>query len=183
MQALRRGLDPRTRAEASARIADRVVALPRAAAWHDWFIYVSIGSEVDTHGLIHRLLGEGRRVAVPCITGEGHMAAVTITSLDDLRTGPMGVPSPRFDRGRITRPQVCIVPGLAFTPDGKRLGGGGGYYDRWLASHRPPCIVALAFDVQVVEQIPVEPHDVRMKLLVTESRVIKPGDPPRVPGL
>lgn len=65
---------------------------------------------------------------------------------------------------------VVVVPGLAFTADGRRLGQGGGWYDRFLARTRSDCSsVGVAFDVQIVDDLPTEPHDVPVDLVVTES--------------
>lgn len=172
MRAVRRGMPEAELAGASQRIADRVLGLAQAAHSEAWFVYVSVGHEVRTRELIQRLWAGQRRVAAPCVTGPGQMAAVEIACLAELTVGPLGVPAPRYDPARVLSPQVCLVPGLAFTPQGDRLGGGAGYYDRWLARHRPACVIGLAFDAQVVPTLPVEPHDQRMDLLVTESRVI-----------
>jgi 5-formyltetrahydrofolate cyclo-ligase len=65
---------------------------------------------------------------------------------------------------------VVIVPGTAFTLDGHRLGQGGGWYDRFLAQLTPACLkVGVCFGPQLVPELPVEPHDVRLDLVVTEA--------------
>jgi 5-formyltetrahydrofolate cyclo-ligase len=65
---------------------------------------------------------------------------------------------------------VVIVPGTAFTPSGDRLGQGGGWYDRFLETVRPDCVtIGVAFAAQIVSELPVEPHDVRVDHVVTES--------------
>lgn len=67
-------------------------------------------------------------------------------------------------------PDVIVVPGLAFTTDGRRLGQGGGWYDRFLAGRRHDCItVGVCFDVQVVEHLPTEDHDVVLDMIVTDE--------------
>jgi 5-formyltetrahydrofolate cyclo-ligase len=73
---------------------------------------------------------------------------------------------------------VVIVPGVAFTPDGARLGQGGGWYDRFLAGVRPDCTsIGVGFDAQVVDMLPTEPHDVALDGVVTESGVLVPRRP------
>lgn len=68
---------------------------------------------------------------------------------------------------------VVVVPGLAFTPTGSRLGQGGGWYDAFLADTRPACrTIGVCFEVQVVGDLPVEPHDVRLDQVVTDQRII-----------
>jgi 5-formyltetrahydrofolate cyclo-ligase len=71
-----------------------------------------------------------------------------------------------------SRIDVVIVPGTAFTPDGHRLGQGGGWYDRFLPQLRCECLkVGVCFEVQLVAELPIEPHDVRLDLVVTEAGV------------
>ncbi len=89
-------------------------------------------------------------------------------------------PSPDPDAGDPIDPEavdVVVVPGLAFTPDGRRLGQGGGWYDRFLARTRPDCLgIGVAFDVQIVDDVPTEQHDVLLELVITESgRVERAG--------
>jgi 5-formyltetrahydrofolate cyclo-ligase len=74
-----------------------------------------------------------------------------------------------------TVPDAGIVPGLAFTPDGHRLGQGGGWYDRFLAGVRDDCLtIGVAFAAQLVESLPVEPHDVTLDVIVTEAGIVVP---------
>ncbi len=101
-----------------------------------------------------------------------------IQSLDDLQRGPMNVwePKPRCPRLDIAALDIILVPGLAFTRDGARLGRGGGYYDRLLAN--PACRaqrIAIAFDLQIIDHIPVEAHDQRVHQIITESGLITPS--------
>ena len=80
----------------------------------------------------------------------------------DLRVQPGDVDPASLD--------VVVVPGLAFTADGRRLGQGGGHYDRFLPRLRPECrTVGAAFAEQVVDDLPTEPHDVRLDLVVTDA--------------
>lgn len=66
-------------------------------------------------------------------------------------------------------PDLILVPGLAFTPDGRRLGRGGGYYDRWLATQRGIPTLGICFSCQLVDTLPVESHDVRVDAILTEA--------------
>jgi 5-formyltetrahydrofolate cyclo-ligase len=119
--------------------------------------------------LIRALLARGTRVYVPKIERRV-MGWVPIASLEELRTGHFGVPEPEASpEGDPPSAAPVVVPGLAFTPAGYRLGYGGGYFDRFLAVHRGPS-VGVAFECQVTAQLPVEPHDVPVKYLVTEER-------------
>lgn len=91
---------------------------------------------------------------------------------DDLVDGPFGL-QPNEDAADIV-PQVLIVPLLAFTPDGRRLGQGGGHYDRWLAAHPGTVTIGLAWDIQEVADLPHEPHDVALSAVVTPTRILGP---------
>jgi 5-formyltetrahydrofolate cyclo-ligase len=71
-------------------------------------------------------------------------------------------------------PDAVLVPGLGFDVNGGRLGRGGGFYDRLLAAGTA-CRVGVAFECQVVEALPLEPHDRRMEFIITEQRVLAPG--------
>lgn len=92
----------------------------------------------------------------------------------DLESGPFG-PQPLAENGRIT-PQALFVPLVAFTERGERMGQGGGYYDRWLAAHPGTLAIGLAWDIQKVDELPVEPHDAPLSAIVTPTRLYGPFD-------
>lgn len=72
-----------------------------------------------------------------------------------------------------TWPDVVVVPGLAFTVDGDRLGQGGGWYDRFLSNTMPGCTtIGVGFDMQLVDSVPTEPHDVALDYVVTDLRLV-----------
>ena len=91
----------------------------------------------------------------------------------DLETGPFGLLQPRSE-APTTDPQVLIVPLLGFTADGLRLGQGGGHYDRWLAAHPDATAIGLAWDAQLVDDLPHEPHDRPLAAVVTPTRLYGP---------
>lgn len=96
--------------------------------------------------------------------------------MDDLQRGQMNVwePKPQCALITIAALDLILVPGLAFTRDGARLGRGGGYYDRLLA--HPTCRakrIAVAYDLQLVDHIPLELHDQRVHQIITESGLIQ----------
>ena len=140
MREMRRSLADR--AERSARLWTHVTALEVVERARVVMLYQSLPGEPDTTSLIGWCRERGKLTVVP---------------EDD------PPPDPRLV-------DVVIVPGLAFTKDGDRLGQGGGWYDRFLAGVRPDCItIGVAFGPQVVAALPVEPHDVRMDLVVTDD--------------
>lgn len=142
-------------------------------------VYVGHRSEVQTDWLISQLLAAGSTVFVPwCADHE--LQLFRLQSLDELQPGAFGIPEPssesKADSDRIGQADeldVVLVPGIAFDRAGYRLGQGKGYYDRLLSQISEACLlVGLAFDMQLVERVPVESHDVALDLIVTESQVI-----------
>ena len=87
----------------------------------------------------------------------------------DLERGPFGVAQP-VSRAEEVYPDVAMLPLLAFTPDGDRLGQGGGHYDQWLAAHPDTVPVGLGWDCQCLDSLPVEPHDRQLRAVITPTR-------------
>jgi 5-formyltetrahydrofolate cyclo-ligase len=91
----------------------------------------------------------------------------------DLEVGPFGMlqPSPAAE---LAIPDVLFVPLIGFTPNGDRLGQGGGHYDRWLAEHPGRITIGLAWDVQLCDALPSEPHDIGLDAVITPTRIYGP---------
>lgn len=143
----------------------------------EWLMaFVSFGTEIHTHELLRSLLAEGRRVCVPSFdsVGQRYICSELKHFDEDLREGVLGVLEPRHD---VIRPvhadklDAWLVPGLAFDEQGNRLGRGMGYFDRLLYGARG-VKVGLAYDFQLVNRVPTEPHDVRLDFIVTETKVV-----------
>ncbi len=127
--------------------------------------YAGTDSEVNTEGMIKRALSAGKTIVLPVAKEEDKkLIASQIIDFDkELKLGPYGILEPEeeyvreIDKEKI---ELVIVPGLAFDRTGRRLGRGKGYYDRFLSSlpSKTPKI-GLAFNFQIVERIPCEPHD------------------------
>jgi 5-formyltetrahydrofolate cyclo-ligase len=88
----------------------------------------------------------------------------------DLEVGPFGLLQPTAEAEPLV-PDVLFVPLLGFTASGARLGQGGGHYDRWLAEHPPALAIGLAWDAQLCDALPVEPHDMPLDAVVTPTRI------------
>ena len=152
------------------------VQMHRVAQEHPWLqeadlvlIYCSQRDEPDTRGIIGWLLYTGRRVALPVCEKDGIMEFYAIRSMEELRPGAYGILEPGIRRKiKITQKTLCIVPGLAFTRDGKRLGKGGGYYDRYLAAHPGLRTMGLTYRCLLQERIPCEAHDRPVDVVITE---------------
>ena len=91
-------------------------------------------------------------------------------SESDLAPGPFGMLQPDAGAERLA-PDVLFVPLVGFTASGERLGQGGGHYDRWLAEHPGRLAIGLAWDVQLCDALPAEPHDVLLDAVVTPTRI------------
>ncbi len=175
MRARRRQLAPAWKASASQAIISRLEALPTFQQAQVIHTYVAWRNEVGTHDLIRRLLQEGRRVAVPKVEpATGQLQHYFITAFSELQKGAFGILEPPLDPNGLAAPSqfdLVLVPGLAFDRAGNRLGMGKGHYDRFLAEVHAPKI-ALAYDFQLVEKLPVEAHDQRVNIIITEKNVI-----------
>jgi 5-formyltetrahydrofolate cyclo-ligase len=180
MRAARQALLPADRAARSARIAERLLSLPEMQGAERVLFYASLAEEVDTWPLLRAWLKRGRLPLLPGVERRGGplRAAPVRDLVADLKPGAFGILQPDPSRTGAVEwrtIQVAVLPGLAFDLRGCRLGRGAGYYDRSL-----PALIAaarrigLAFECQVVERLPAEPHDVPVDRVVTEDRIITP---------
>ncbi|GMN01647.1 5-formyltetrahydrofolate cyclo-ligase [Erythrobacter sp. MTPC3] len=116
----------------------------------------------------------GHRIALPYFADRG--SAMEFRAHDDpfgesnLAAGPYNIAQPPADAEALL-PDVLFVPLVGFTASGDRLGQGGGHYDRWLAEHPGRMTIGLAWDVQLCEELPVQPHDAAMDAVVTPTRI------------
>ena len=136
------------------------------------FCYVSAGDEVNTHPVIDRLRQLDKTVLIPRIVNREKMIAVRFTGWDRLRVGQLGILTPDTDEEWPGVADLCITPGLGFTPDGRRIGYGRGYYDKWFATHPRSARVALCYECQIVDDMPVTATDMRVEKIITEERII-----------
>ena len=137
---------------------------------HKILAYVAAGSEAPTQQVIESQWHAGRSVILPLVNGEG-LTWHQVTSANDLTEGFRGIQEPKSSFPAIIpqehQPWLCLVPGVAFTAAGKRLGQGGGFYDRALLKLRANgsqegYVVGVAFACQMLGQLPTEAHDQHM---------------------
>ncbi|WP_053367142.1 5-formyltetrahydrofolate cyclo-ligase [Bacillus sp. FJAT-27245] len=135
-------------------------------------ITISRPPEVDTYGIIEKAWREGKRIAVPkCLPATREMQFRYLTDFSQLEKVYYGLLEPiveQTEHADLNDISLLVVPGLAFTRDGYRLGFGGGYYDRFLARYKGET-ASLAFNCQIVEQLPIEEHDRPVGLILTEE--------------
>jgi 5-formyltetrahydrofolate cyclo-ligase len=153
--------------------------LPEFQAASQALFYISFKSEVDTT-LMRELTRElGMDVAAPrALHADKRMVFYYLSNEDELESGPYGILQPPANPRNLIDlavASVILVPGLVFDFACNRLGWGVGFYDRFLAAEGKGIPkLGLAFDCQLVDQAPVQPYDVAVDLVVTESRVIRP---------
>jgi len=165
------------RSEAARAIADQVLAAPEVRRAATVAAYVSVGSEPGTGGLLRELAAAGKRVILPVLLPDGDLDWAAYAGDDSLvpaRLGLLEPAGPRLGVGAIGTPDAVLLPGLAVSSAGDRLGRGGGSYDRALG--RVPvgtftCV--LLHDEEVGVDVPVEPHDRRVTAAATPSGITR----------
>jgi 5-formyltetrahydrofolate cyclo-ligase len=174
----RAALGPERRSSAAAAIRERLAGLPSIERARTVLAFAAFRHEVDLDPLLASAIDRGVGVFLPWIASRRPptLEMSRVTDLAALVPGAMGIREPDPGRrrpGRVDRLDVVIAPGVAFDPAGGRIGYGGGYYDRLLPRLRPGTpVVAVAFDTQVVDAVPVGPDDVPVHAIVTETRTI-----------
>jgi 5-formyltetrahydrofolate cyclo-ligase len=160
-------------------IFHRLVALPVVSNAHLVMSYVSFRNEVDTWRFLEHRLNERMRVAVP-VTDllKVNLIPCEITDLhSDLHIGAFKVPEPRHERMcpvTIREIDLHIIPGVAFSPSGHRIGFSRGFYDRFLSDAPPDAArIGLSYECQMVESFPADEWDIPVHYIVTEDRIIE----------
>lgn len=141
------------------------------AAWI--YLYIDCKNEVMTGEIMDEALRLGKRVVAPKVIGQD-MIFYEITSRDDLEPGYFGIPEPREGLSEAEGEQgLLLMPGVAFDPQRHRVGYGGGFYDRYLEKHTGHFKAAIAFEFQIMEEVPVEPTDILPDLVITEKQIYR----------
>ena len=172
LRRLRRGLSERARREAEARIFQNLEVLRAAEGARRVGVYAAVGSEVSVWRWAEHVYRTTGRCAWPIVTQDAlHFCWSSPTNL---KAGFRGIREPDHEaqRAEVTTLDILVVPGLGFGSRGARLGQGGGFYDRALASGRPTLVVGVCFEAQLREDIPMSEHDQPVDYLVTESRTV-----------
>ena len=177
------GIPPADRKSAAVRSCARLKGI---RTWRDIrtvLVYLSFGDELDTGPVIESALSEGKSVFAPVVQDRDLVFRAVEFPDGPFERGPFGIREPGPDRRRwssltIPGPSLVVVPGLAFTSDGGRLGRGGGFYDRFIsgirlesraAGEHPPLFVGYGYDIQVLEDLPLQDHDEILDGIITES--------------
>lgn len=177
--ALREQLPHDTRAAYSAVITERLRQLPEYRQAGAVLGYMNFGAEFASESWIQQVLAEGKKLALPRVNH--HTNQLDLYWVDDLENqlapGLWGIREPIVERCEklktLNEVEFTLLPGVAFSRNGARLGYGGGFYDKLLArmTHHP-ALAAAAFALQIVEQIPQEATDVKVEWIITEQETI-----------
>lgn len=176
MLVLRDSIGEIERGEKSISIKERLFVLEEFKNAKCILCYANFRSEVETEALIKEALKSGKRILIPRIS-EGNMQLCEVCDFDkELCCNDIGIPEPKEEFvNEVSHEHVdlIIAPGVAFDKTGNRLGYGGGFYDRLLKTmeNKVP-IVALAFDIQIVDNLPEEEHDEKVDIIVSEKKII-----------
>jgi 5-formyltetrahydrofolate cyclo-ligase len=163
----------------SAAIQTRAIQLPAYASARSVVLYSPVQNEVRTEEILEKALTLGRRVFYPRTIMDGTGQFIRISSSADLRAGRYGILEPtgteELSDGDLDS-LIAFIPGVAFDAAGNRLGRGQGWYDRILTGlGSQATLVALAYDFQVVEEVPTDAWDRKVHYIVTETNVIDCG--------
>lgn len=159
ISARKRSLTPEQIQAASEDLAQQLFHHPLYQNADAIYAYLSYNQEVRTEPILRRALAEGKRVAVPKIV-EDEMVFLWVTGESAIARGYKGIPEP-VDGVRADAPDALVLmPGLAFTPEGLRMGYGGGFYDRFLAAEPQHPTLALCYEFQLLSTLPVAAHDI-----------------------
>lgn len=163
--------------EKSSVIQTRVLGLSAYKESEVIWLYASFNNEVSTAVFFDQAIKDGKKVLFPRIKKlEKELEFIPVRRMEELALGPYGILSPSYgedDADSIRETGFLVIPGVAYDLKGGRLGYGGGFYDKYLHKiERKPFIAALAYEFQVLDDIPMQPHDVRVDAIITEHRVV-----------
>lgn len=180
----RDALAPEERARCARAVAARLAGLDELGAARVVAGYVARGAELDPAPALEEARRRGGTLAYPRVTeGTPRLTFHRIAAAADLRPGRYGILEPDGACPEVPAEAIdlFVLPGLAFDPDGRRLGYGGGYFDELIAHLRPRgrgYFVGLAYDFQVVDRCPAGEGDHGVDCVVTDARVLRPGGGP-----
>ena len=145
---------------ASARLGELFLACEQYKNAKTIYGYLPYNQEVRTVPMLEQAMKDGKRVAVPKCYGE-EMRFIYMDDLSKVEKGYANIPEPIADEPVAEdKTALVLMPGMAFTADGKRMGYGGGFYDKFLAAEPDHPTVALCYDFQMVEDLPTEEYDI-----------------------
>lgn len=153
-------------------IEQKVLSLTVLREAKNIMCYVSKDQEAATHQLIKSLLKMNKKVAVPFIIKKGMMKPALINDFSELSVAGFNTLQPKVGNFLDQRIDINLMPALAISKKGDRLGWGAGFYDRLINDYRPKLNLALIFDCQLVDSVPSAEHDQKVDGVITESQYL-----------
>ena len=169
----RREADPRKLLADSEIICKKVMETEAFQNASAVYVYMDCKGEVCIKPLLETAWRLGKKTAAPRVTGPGEMRYYYISSYDDLAPGYYQIPEPVTQEEAHDETALLIVPGVAFDKNRHRCVYGQGFYDRYLAAHTSHPTIALAFDFQIMEEVPADAFDRLPQILITEKEVFQ----------
>lgn len=158
----KRAMTPEQIESASRRLGELFRSHPLYQNARTIYFYLPYNQEVRTVPMLEQALKDGKQVAVPKVYGE-EMRFIYIQGMSGIETGYCGIPEPVADEPVAQDPTALVLmPGLAFDPQGHRIGYGGGFYDKFLAAEPEHPTIALCYAFQMVEHLETEEFDVNV---------------------
>lgn len=165
----------------SSIIVEKLLSMDCVKNAKNIMLYLDFNNEVQTDELINKLISLGKIVSSPItIVKERKLIPCQIKDLkNDIQIGAYGIREPKKESSNeinISDIDLVIVPAVAYDMKCYRLGYGGGFYDRFLENLREYTItIGIAFDIQIFDEVPKEPHDAQLDYIVTETRILTPS--------
>jgi len=156
--------------EKSLRIYEKVITHPFFRNAEEIYCYIDFRNEVGTKKIIEKAWNLGKKVAVPKVT-ESSMEFFYLQRFDELSLGNWVIPEPNTEDMACGKNVLVIMPGAVFDEKKHRIGYGRGYYDKYLFKHSNYQTMALAFELQMLENIPADEYDICPQIIVTEEHI------------
>jgi len=175
---LRDSLNEKEREYYSRKIYESFFSLSEIKDAKVFFLFVNFRTEVNTRPIIERLLSENKKVVIPYTDiVNKRLILCYVDSLDNLKEGSYGIlePDPKIcQRADAKDIDIAVIPGSVFDVTGGRVGYGGGFYDRTIPLFKPTTLkIAITFDIQIVEKVPMGYYDKKMDVIISEKRIIR----------
>lgn len=169
ISALKKAMTPEEIDRCSRELTEKFLSLPAYRSARSVYGYLPYNQEVRTLPLLRQAQADGKRVAVPKVFGE-EMRFLWLDDLEAVAEGYCRIPEPIADGPEADDPTALVLmPGLAFDPEGRRMGYGGGFYDRFLASEPRHPTVALCYRFQLLPHLDTEDHDIPVDTVLWSS--------------
>ena len=165
-------MDPLVWQQATNTITETVINHPLFLEATDIYCYANYNGETGTLAIMEEAWKLGKSVWFPRVEGS-EMNFYLVEQKEDLQSGAYGILEPTGDYKADGYDGLLIMPGVAFDEECHRIGYGGGFYDKYLSENKYLCSVGVAYDFQIVENVPTEENDVPLDIIVTNRGIVK----------